>query len=125
MHSLPLLGVAVGYFCHLDYVSGGALKLSFLADIFQMARSYIEDVRSGLGAEGNTANSPDPSQDLPNHAEHLPGEPSVPLVRMRQTFLDTKHHTDAKVLGEYDLNKPNPGRKSTLRNVRRVLFVSA
>lgn len=86
MHSLPLLGVAVGYFCHLDYASGGALKLSFLADTFQMARSYIEDVRSGLRAEENTTNSLDLSQDLPNQPEHLPDGPSVPFVRMRRNI---------------------------------------
>lgn len=80
IRSLPLLGVAVGYFCRLDYVSGGTLKLSFLADLFQIARSYIQDVRAGLRTEENSANSPESSQDLLNQSMHIPESPCTPLL---------------------------------------------
>ncbi|KIN05262.1 hypothetical protein OIDMADRAFT_157923 [Oidiodendron maius Zn] len=42
--NLSLLGIAAGYFCSLEYVSGGALQTSLLSDIAHIARDYIHSV---------------------------------------------------------------------------------
>ncbi|QKX53732.1 uncharacterized protein TRUGW13939_00812 [Talaromyces rugulosus] len=45
--NLSLLGIAAGYFCRLEYASGGALKTSVLSDISHIARDYIHDTKHG------------------------------------------------------------------------------
>lgn len=45
--NLSLLGIAAGYFCSLEYASGGALQTSLLSDIAHIARDYIHNVDRG------------------------------------------------------------------------------
>jgi hypothetical protein len=89
IHNLPLLGVAVGYFCRLDYVSGGTLKLSFLTDIFQIAQTYVRNSGLRQEAEGNDAIHPSQSQDLPDRSVHTSEGLSTPfenIASMSQIF---------------------------------------
>ncbi|KAH8702516.1 hypothetical protein BGW36DRAFT_424789 [Talaromyces proteolyticus] len=60
--NLSLLGIAAGYFCRLEYASGGALQTAVLSDIAHIARDYIHDVKNGITAR--MAN--------PTYAPHTP-----------------------------------------------------
>ena len=46
--NLSLLGVAAGYFCRLEYASGGSLPSSLLSEFAHIARQYVQDLESRL-----------------------------------------------------------------------------
>jgi hypothetical protein len=46
--NLSLLGIAAGYFCRLEYASGGSLPSSLLSDFTHIARQYVQDSESKL-----------------------------------------------------------------------------
>ncbi|KAF2179550.1 hypothetical protein K469DRAFT_595365, partial [Zopfia rhizophila CBS 207.26] len=46
--NLSLLGVASGYFCRLEYASGGSLPSSPFSDFVHIAGQYVRDVDSGV-----------------------------------------------------------------------------
>lgn len=46
--NLALLGIAAGYFCHLEYISNGGLPTAPLSEIAQIARDYVHDVENGI-----------------------------------------------------------------------------
>ncbi|KAJ6124366.1 hypothetical protein N7471_011683, partial [Penicillium samsonianum] len=43
-NNIALLGIAAGYFCRLEFSSGGRLQTSLLSDLAQIARDYISDM---------------------------------------------------------------------------------
>ncbi|GFF53867.1 hypothetical protein IFM51744_08216 [Aspergillus udagawae] len=51
--NLPLLSIAAGYFCHLEYASGGTLPTSLLSGMASIARDFIRDTEYG-SADGTT-----------------------------------------------------------------------
>jgi len=60
--NLSLLGVAAGYFCRLEYASGGSLPSSLLSDFAYIARQYVQDLESKLKA--GTAGAADVDRSL-------------------------------------------------------------
>jgi hypothetical protein len=51
--NLPLLSIAAGYFCHLEYASGGTIPSSLLSGMASIARDFIRDTEYG-SADGTT-----------------------------------------------------------------------
>ncbi|CAG8908611.1 unnamed protein product [Penicillium egyptiacum] len=49
--NIALLGIAAGYFCRLEFSSGGILQTSLLSDLAQIARDYISDMKTSATAE--------------------------------------------------------------------------
>jgi hypothetical protein len=42
--NLSLLGIAAGYFCRLEYTSGGVYPTSILSDVAHFARDFVRGV---------------------------------------------------------------------------------
>ncbi len=75
--NLSLLGVAAGYFCRLEYASGGSIPSSLLSDFAHIARQFVQDSESKLKIGAAEA------EDLDRNS----GQPSIANLDQQSALL--------------------------------------